>query len=104
MPDLPFWAGSVELDEPGDDRGTIGVISVDEISVGSTQTFSGRLDDIFPGTGVLWIDTTASRFHSASVAGLVIGAMGCFIFGLYLRRWLCDRKALANGPQQDMVS
>jgi len=44
------------------------------------------------------LDTTASRFHPASVAGLVVGAMGCFIFGLYFRRWLCERKALASEP------
>ena len=42
-----------------------------------------------------YLDTTASRFHPASVAGLVVGAMGCFIFGLYLRGWLRERKALA---------
>jgi len=30
----------------------------------------------------------------SAVAGLVVGAMGVFIFGLYLRRWLGDRKAL----------
>jgi len=41
----------------------------------------------------LWLDTTASRFHPASIAGLVVGAMGCFIFGLYLRRWLAARRA-----------
>jgi hypothetical protein len=37
----------------------------------------------------------ASRFHGASIAGIVVGAMGCFIFGLYLRRWLRERKAAA---------
>ena len=30
------------------------------------------------------------------VRGLAVGAMGCFIFGLYLRRWLGERKALAG--------
>jgi hypothetical protein len=49
-------------------------------------------------------DTTASRFTGASVAGLVVGAMGCFIFGLYLRRWLIGRKALASQPGQDMIA
>jgi len=39
------------------------------------------------------IDARKSRFHPASVAGIVVGAMGCFIFGLYLRRWLRDRKS-----------
>jgi hypothetical protein len=41
------------------------------------------------------IDACASRYHAASVAGLVVGAMGSFIFGLYLRRWLRERKAAA---------
>jgi len=39
------------------------------------------------------LDTTASRFHPTSIAGLAVGAMGCFIFGLYLRRWRCERAA-----------
>jgi len=47
---------------------------------------------------------TASRFHPASIAGLLVGAMGCFIFGLYLRRWIIDRKALASELPQDMIA
>jgi len=39
------------------------------------------------------IDTTASRLHGASVAGIVVGSMGVFIFGLYLRRWVKERRA-----------
>ena len=50
------------------------------------------------------IDATFSRWHGASVAGLFVGAMGCFIFGLYLRRWLRERKALASQPEQDMIA
>jgi hypothetical protein len=45
-----------------------------------------------------------SRFHGASIAGIVVGAMGCFIFGLYLRGWLRERKALAGQPEQDMIA
>ena len=41
----------------------------------------------------LSLDTTASRFHPASVASLVVAAMGVFVFGLYLRSWLHERKA-----------
>jgi hypothetical protein len=37
-------------------------------------------------------DTTASRFHPASVAGLVVGAMGLFVFGTALRQYLRERK------------
>ena len=50
---------------------------------------SSHPDLILQGTPI--VDTAASRFHPASVAGLVVGAMGCFIFGLYLRRWLRER-------------
>ena len=46
----------------------------------------------------------ASRLTGASVAGLVVGAMGCFILGLYLRGWLRERKALASQPGQDMIA
>jgi hypothetical protein len=46
----------------------------------------------------------AGRFTGESVAGLVVGAMGVFIFGLYLRRWLVERKALASEPQRDMIA
>jgi len=37
------------------------------------------------------IDTSASRFHPASVAGLVVAAFGTFVFGLYLRGWVKER-------------
>jgi len=47
----------------------------------------------YPRYGDTVVDTTASRFHGASVAGIVVGAMGCFIFGLYLKRWLRERTA-----------
>jgi hypothetical protein len=50
------------------------------------------------------IDTTRSRLHPASAAGLVVGAMGAFIFGLYLRRWLREREALARLPGRDMIA
>ena len=51
------------------------------------------------GAGVAgWptVDMNASRFHGASIAGLVVGAMGCLIFGLYLSRWLRERKKSAT--------
>jgi hypothetical protein len=49
-------------------------------------------------------DTSASGFRPASIAGFVVGAMGCFIFGLYLRAWLREKKALASEPPQDMIA
>jgi len=50
------------------------------------------------------IDATASRFRPASIAGLVVGVVGCFLFGMYLRRWLRERKALVGEPPQDMIA
>ena len=51
------------------------------------------------------LDTTASRFAPESVAGLVVGAWGLFIFGLYLRRWLAERRGVSGdaveAPQPD---
>ncbi|MHC5054819.1 MAG: hypothetical protein ACYTKD_08885 [Planctomycetota bacterium] len=44
----------------------------------------------------LGVDAAASRWTGASVAGLVVGAMGIFIFALHLRRWMRVR-----GPKQD---
>jgi len=54
-----------------------------------------RTDDpgLFPLAMPHYMDTAASRFHPGSVAGLVVGAMGAFIFGLYLRGWFRERKA-----------
>jgi len=73
-------------------------------------TLSGRLVLAGPETGQdgqnawLELDTDVSRFTWQSVAGLVVGAMGCFIFGLYLRTWLRERRALASQPEQDMIA
>jgi len=50
------------------------------------------------------VDATAHRLTGSSVGGIAVGAMGCFIFGLYLRRWLGERKALASQPQRDMIA
>ncbi len=38
------------------------------------------------------VDTTASRFTGASIAGLVVGAMGVFVFAVALRHWLGERR------------
>ncbi|MHC5054447.1 MAG: hypothetical protein ACYTKD_06995 [Planctomycetota bacterium] len=47
----------------------------------------------FHASDPVTVDMTASRFHPASVAGIVVGAMGVFVFGLYLRRWVKERRA-----------
>jgi hypothetical protein len=106
---------------PSESRGfSFGVLNVTlaadtpEGDFGVERTITGRLrcwhEPEFPEMPPLLatcsdliFDTTASRLRPASIAGLVIGAMGCFIFGLYLRTWLGDRKTLARQPEQDMI-
>ena len=49
--------------------------------------------DGFPS--FLSLDTTASRFHPASITGLIVGAMGVAVFVMCLRTWLRERKVPA---------
>jgi hypothetical protein len=68
---------------------------------GSHQTVSsysgrmvGRVEDGSENHSTLFIiDTTASRWHGASIAGLVVGAMGVFVFAVALKAWLNQRGA-----------
>ena len=41
------------------------------------------------------IHAMSSRFTGASIAGLVVGAMGVFVFSVALRHWLNQRRAAA---------
>jgi hypothetical protein len=57
----------------------------------SRRTFwMGRL---FRAKYSLMLDSSASRFTGASVAGLVVGAMGVFVFAVALRHWHGERRA-----------
>ncbi|MHC4247606.1 MAG: hypothetical protein ACYS9X_00615 [Planctomycetota bacterium] len=69
---------------------------------GCTGDVLVRFSGFPPSSGAL--DPSSSQVLPRSVAGLVVGAMGCFIFGLYLRRWLRERKALASQPGVDMTA
>jgi hypothetical protein len=61
--------------------------------------FVGRLsaDMLAINAQRFWVLSASrfSRFHPASTAGLLVGTMGVFIFALYLRRWLAERRATA---------
>ena len=46
-----------------------------------------------PNTYEVFVDEDASRLHGASVAGLVVGAMGVFVFAVALRHWLRERRS-----------
>jgi len=64
-----------------------------DVKPSPTAAFEGRarVETMTGGFFAIVLDTSDSRLHGASVAGLVVGAMGCFIFGLYLRRWLREK-------------
>jgi len=55
------------------------------------------------GVPVIAVDAAASRWTGASVAGLVVGAMGVLVFALYLRHWLKVSRLLTEGapPAQE---
>ncbi|MHC4250544.1 MAG: hypothetical protein ACYS9X_15555 [Planctomycetota bacterium] len=57
---------------------------------GATSSFVGRVMDMDTHRTPI-LHTTASRLTGESVAGLIVGAMGIFIFSMYLRRWLRER-------------
>ena len=46
------------------------------------------------------MDASVVRF---AVAGIVVGLMGCFVFGLYLRRWLRERKATLTSEHTEVT-
>jgi hypothetical protein len=64
-------------------------------SEGDEAEFRGRL-----ALTAMWnwdrrpmaLDASVGRFHPGSVAGLVVAAMGMFVFALHLRGWLRGRK------------
>ncbi|MHC5056349.1 MAG: hypothetical protein ACYTKD_16745 [Planctomycetota bacterium] len=69
------------------------------LAVGQSVSLRGRVDlMMFESVprGFLFCDTTRSRWTGASVAGLVVGAMGVVIFTLHLRRWLSVRRGPAG--------
>jgi len=49
---------------------------------------------VVPSHSMPTVDMRSHRFTGASIAGIVVGAMGCLILGLYLRRWLVERRRL----------
>ena len=49
------------------------------------------LDLDTPPSGLL-VDAVASRCHGGTIAGLVVGAMGAFVFTVALRHWLGERR------------
>ena len=57
-----------------------------------TSSWRGRVS-AGGDSDVVTVDTTASRFHGGSIAGLVVGAMGVFVFAVALRHWLGERRA-----------
>ncbi|MHC4248869.1 MAG: hypothetical protein ACYS9X_07050 [Planctomycetota bacterium] len=55
--------------------------------------WTGRVEAPSSSSSVPGLDATAGRLTPESVAGLVVGAWGTFVFAMYLRRWLASRRA-----------
>jgi len=51
---------------------------------------------MMPGEAGLVVNVSASRLTGASIAGLVVGAMGVFVFAGALRHWLGERGRIAG--------
>jgi hypothetical protein len=83
----------------GDPKGFVFVVykskSEARRHVGRPATLRGRVlirgDHLLPRYAPV-LDTTASRWHGGSIAGLVVGAMGVFVFSAALRHWLGERR------------
>ena len=45
-----------------------------------------------------YVVCAGSRFTGASIAGLVVGAMGVFVFTVALRHWLRERSCAPGKP------
>ncbi|MHC4502659.1 MAG: hypothetical protein ACYTFI_05080 [Planctomycetota bacterium] len=92
---MPIFSAApfvVTAESPDDSSLSIYAVHVlDPPEIGKVTVFEGR---VVPGIS-MWcdIDATASRFHGASIAGLVVGAMGVFVFTVALRHWLRERRA-----------
>ncbi len=56
---------------------------------------SGVLNRLGSKEGLV-VDVEAGRLHGASIAGLVVGAMGVFVFTVALRHWLKERRAFGE--------
>jgi hypothetical protein len=69
----------------------VNVFVEDPVPVGETVSLAGRVVFDAP-TGYVCVDGTVSRFTGASIAGLVVGAMGVFVFTVALRHWLNQRR------------
>ncbi|MHC4198762.1 MAG: hypothetical protein ACYSU0_02140 [Planctomycetota bacterium] len=67
---------------------------------GKGAPFRGRLRPV-GSDGTLEFDWGASRWHPASIAGLVVGAMGVFVFAAALRYWLNRRSAFRVEAAED---
>ncbi len=63
--------------------------SIDPSTAEQQISWRGRL---WRSKYILQLHADASRFHGASIAGLVVGAMGVFVFTLALRHWLRERR------------
>jgi hypothetical protein len=98
---LAGWYREVYLRDPVRPEAIVGVIFGGDDEPPKRDIYRGRVDfkvmarEIDPTVAI--VDPSASRFHSASIVGLVVGAMGLFVFCLYLWSWSPERRE-STGP------
>ena len=77
---------------------------VDDVAGRSGRVIGVAIVGIEPSAGddsptydevATYVNSRASRFHPASITGLVVGAMGVAVFVMCLRTWFRERKAAA---------
>ncbi len=82
---ITWGPGDIVDDAAGRSGRVIGVASV--IVVPSAVDDSPEHEEV-----ATYVDSRARRFTGASIAGLVVGAMGVFVFTVALRHWLGERR------------
>ena len=101
----PYGRSYLFVDDPTDEReeAQVCISQGQTADRGAAVSFAGRVafHDRCCGCGqglFVTVDTTASRFTGASVAGLVVGAMGVFVFAVAFRDWLGECRAPEADP------
>ena len=67
------------------------IVSPVKLGPETSIAIKGRVGKLATPNAKVCVAGTGSRWHPASVAGLVVAAFGTFVFGLYLRRWVKER-------------
>ncbi len=91
-PGVPFLEHIYDMGHPHSTVYAALVSGVARPEEGAEVTLAARVVDMDADGGPI-LHAGASRFHGASITGLVVGVMGVFAFALCLWRWVRARRA-----------